>query len=242
MTYQNRIVRYGLEPIDSVLFHPSNWRIHPTRQQDAMKGALSQVGWVETVLINLRSGEEWGPNDQGVSTLIDGHMRVKLAAQAGETHVPVIYVDLNPEEEAFILATLDPLGALSVTDNEKLLELTAGLNSQHETIKAALRGAGIDMRETFAHISGDISGGEEREGDHHVSRSETPRDPQVYTNSGHAPSGESRPESREKYPLAIVLDRRDYDRWTAWKTQIDERSDTAALKSLLDKAIDWQEE
>ena len=252
MTFTNRIVRYGLEPVDSILFHPSNWRIHPVRQADAVKGALTKVGWVETVIINLRTGEAWPQGDRNVATLTNGHLRVTLAAKAGDSHVPTLYVDLDPEEEAFVLATLDPLGALAGTDANKLLELAGGIEAQNEIIKAALRGAGVDIRETFAHITGSPAEPEPGGGP-------KPHEPQVHANlpanaltgngSGQAGSGQAvtgqasanKPADREKYPLAIVLDRRDYDRWTAWKTAADAGSDTAALKALLDKAIDWME-
>ena len=41
--------------------------------------------------------------------------------------MPVLYVDLSPEEEALVLATLDPIGAMATTDEAKLNELLAGV-------------------------------------------------------------------------------------------------------------------
>ena len=39
--------------------------------------------------------------------------------------MPVLYVDLDPDEESLVLATLDPIGAMAGRDDEKLRELLA---------------------------------------------------------------------------------------------------------------------
>lgn len=93
--WRNRITGSGEEAPDQLLANPANWRIHPKAQQDALAGALDQVGWVQQVLVNRRSG-----------FVVDGHARVALALRRGEPTVPVLYVDLEPEEEALVLATL----------------------------------------------------------------------------------------------------------------------------------------
>jgi len=112
--WRSRIVGSGEEAPDQLLANPANWRIHPQPQQDALAGALDQVGWVQQVLVNQRSG-----------FVVDGHARVALALTRGEASVPVLYVDLDPEEEALVLATLDPLGAMAGRDDEKLQALLA---------------------------------------------------------------------------------------------------------------------
>ncbi len=87
-TWQNRIIGEGEEDPSQLLANPSNFRIHPKPQQDALSGVLSEVGWVQRVLVNQRTGH-----------VIDGHLRVSLAISRNEPTVPVIYVDLSPEEE-----------------------------------------------------------------------------------------------------------------------------------------------
>jgi len=54
---------------------------------------------------------------------------VEMAVKKGEAAVPVLYVELSAEEEALVLATLDPIGAMAGADNEKLEAL---LNSIHD--------------------------------------------------------------------------------------------------------------
>ena len=39
------IIGHGWENADQLLAHPSNPRIHPKAQQDALKGSLDTLGW-----------------------------------------------------------------------------------------------------------------------------------------------------------------------------------------------------
>jgi DNA modification methylase len=114
--WRNRITGSGEEAPDQLLANPANWRIHPRAQQDALAGALDQVGWVQQVMVNQRTG-----------FVVDGHARIEEAISRGEPSVPVVYVDLSPEEEALVLATLDPIGAMAAADTARLEELLAGV-------------------------------------------------------------------------------------------------------------------
>ncbi len=121
---KNRIVGSGEEQLDQIMFNPRNWRIHPLSQQDALKGVLEEVGWVQQVIINKRTGN-----------LIDGHLRCQLAAREGQKTIPVVYVDVSEDEEALVLATLDPIAAMAATDKQKLDELFADINSDNENVQ-----------------------------------------------------------------------------------------------------------
>lgn len=211
---QNRIVETSDEPIDSILFNPSNWRVHPARQQDAVRESLLKVGWVEAVMVNLRTSEEWPPGERNVKTLVDGHMRVLIAARNGEKTVPVTYVDLTPEEEDYVLSTLDPLGGLAATDANKLMELVSRQKEQTPAILAAMRGAGLDGRKKIVPDQDD---------------------PPPAVQEDQKPRSDDR--DRERYPLAIVLDRQGYEMWQTWKNSQGLSRDTDALKALLSKAI-----
>jgi DNA modification methylase len=120
--WKNRIVGHGEEDADQLLANPRNWRIHPKAQQDVLKGVLAQIGWVQDVIVNQRTG-----------FVVDGHARVALAISAGE-RVPVVYVDLSDEEEAAILATLDPISAMAGKDEAIFGELTAGMNEAFKAL------------------------------------------------------------------------------------------------------------
>jgi DNA modification methylase len=125
--WRNRITGSGEEAPDQLLANPANWRIHPKAQQDALAGALDAVGWVQQVLVNRRTG-----------FVVDGHARVALALSRGEPTVPVLYVDLAPDEEALVLATLDPIGAMAGRDDEKLKALLADVTVDDAGLLALL--------------------------------------------------------------------------------------------------------
>lgn len=109
---RSRIVGEAEVAPGSLASHPLNWRKHSKRQLEAIEQQLALVGWVQRVIVNKRSG-----------VLIDGHARVEIARRRGEATIPVEYVDLDRDEEALVLATLDPLGAMADRD-QVLLEAT----------------------------------------------------------------------------------------------------------------------
>lgn len=115
-SFRNRIVGHGSAAPDQLLANPRNWRVHPREQRDALATVLAQVGWVQEVIVNQRTG-----------FVVDGHLRVALALEREEPEVPVKYVDLSEDEEALVLATIDPLSAMAGVDTEKLAELLADL-------------------------------------------------------------------------------------------------------------------
>ncbi len=124
---RNRIVGHGQEAPDQLLANPANWRIHTKAQQAALAGVLDEVGWVQSVIVNQRTGH-----------LVDGHMRVSLALRDGVASVPVAYVDLSPEEEALILATIDPISAMAVTDSDQLAALLADVSPSSADVQTML--------------------------------------------------------------------------------------------------------
>lgn len=127
-TWRNRIIGSGEEPAGQFLANPQNWRIHPKPQQEAMTGALDEIGWIQEVIVNKQTGN-----------LIDGHLRVTLALRHGEdTPVPVKYVDLTPDEEALALATLDPIAAMAAADKAKLDDLLHDVQTGDEGLQKAL--------------------------------------------------------------------------------------------------------
>lgn len=126
-TWTNRIIGSGSEAPEQLLANPRNFRRHPAHQQNALKGVLEQVGWVQDVIVNQRTG-----------FLVDGHLRVELAMRQGQAEIPVKYVDLSPDEEALVLATLDPIGALATADSEALAALLEDVTTQDEAILSLL--------------------------------------------------------------------------------------------------------
>ena len=127
MQIKNRIIGSGEEQLDQIMFNPRNWRVHPLNQQNALKGVLEDVGWVQEVIINQRTGH-----------LVDGHLRCQLAAREGAKTIPVKYVDLSEDEEALVLSTLDPIAAMAVTDKQKLDDLFASIETENADVVSML--------------------------------------------------------------------------------------------------------
>jgi len=140
---RNRIVGNGLESPAKLAANPMNWRKHPDGQREALEGLVEEVGWIQTVIKNKRTGN-----------LIDGHLRVELAKKRGEAKVPVVYVDLSPAEEKLALAMLDPIGAMAITDKKALEKLLVGLDPGNLKAKAMLskmeEELGLDIAEPTA--------------------------------------------------------------------------------------------
>ncbi len=127
VAWRNRIVGTGDEPPDQLVANPANWRTHPGNQRDALRGSLEAVGWVQQVMVNRRTG-----------FVVDGHARVEEALSRHEPTVPVLYVDLDPEEEALVLATLDPIAAMATVDGARLAELLAEISPPDAALAALL--------------------------------------------------------------------------------------------------------
>ena len=125
--WKNRIVGEGVQAASQFIANPANWRVHPQAQRDAMRGALNEVGWVQRVIVNRRTGY-----------LLDGHERVWQALQNGDAPVPYVEVDLDEAEEAYVLATLDPIGAMAQASNERLGALLAEVQSGEAGVQAML--------------------------------------------------------------------------------------------------------
>ncbi len=124
---RNRIVGHGEEDPASFVANPRNWRIHPREQADALGAVLEEIGWVQSVIVNKRSG-----------FLVDGHLRVLESDRLGAKSIPVVYVDLSDEEEAKVIATLDPLAAMAATDSEKLKDLLSEIEAEQPALQAML--------------------------------------------------------------------------------------------------------
>lgn len=125
--WKNRIIGSGTEAPDQLMANPGNYRRHSQQQRDTLRDLLGNVGWVQNVIVNKTTGH-----------LVDGHLRVDLALQDGETEVPVVYVELSIAEERLALASLDPIGALATPDPKALDDLLSGLDYEGEALASML--------------------------------------------------------------------------------------------------------
>lgn len=124
--WRNRIVGSGTKPASEFNPNPLNWRTHPAVQQAALTGVMSDVGWVQQVVVNVTTGN-----------LLDGHLRVEMALARNED-VPYVEVEVTEAEEHLILATLDPIGALAETDEARQRQLLDLIDAQSGDIQDLL--------------------------------------------------------------------------------------------------------
>jgi hypothetical protein len=119
--------------------NPKNWRRHPQFQVQALRGALAKVGYADALIAREVDGQ---------LLLLDGHLR---AATTPDAEVPVLIVDLDDEEADFVLATLDPLGAMAKTDGDMLKALTDAIENENADLARmftkALTAAGVAVRQ-----------------------------------------------------------------------------------------------
>lgn len=136
--FRNRIVRFdpAVDPND-LTPNPENARLHPEQQKAAMRGILTEVGWIDTIKVNINTGR-----------LVDGHERREEAINTGQT-VPVLYVDLTEDEERLMLAAFDPLASLANYDNTKLDELLSQVSTGSEAIAQMLADMQIEAKPTY---------------------------------------------------------------------------------------------
>lgn len=151
-----RIVAYRLMPVAEILENPRAWRLHPEKQRNALRAALDHVGLVKPLIFNERTNR-----------LVDGQARLELARRDGQDMLPVVIVDLSEEEEALVLATLDPLSELAEIDQEALDRLLAEVEVTDTALMELLADLGseqaLDALEAEA-AGQEVAGAETRSG------------------------------------------------------------------------------
>ncbi|MHC4748351.1 MAG: ParB N-terminal domain-containing protein [Planctomycetota bacterium] len=136
--WKNRIVGYDQVDPRSLLANEDNWRMHPLYQREVVGTALEDIGWIQDIVVNKRTHEDWSDKERGIETVLDGHLRVLLALQTDQPLVPIKYVDLSPEEEKMALLILDPSSSLATADKTRLKSLLEQAKPMSEATKQLL--------------------------------------------------------------------------------------------------------
>lgn len=145
--WKNSIVGSGTEKPGDLVPHDMNFRRHPDAQGDTVGGSLDELGWIDEVLVNLRTGEEWPAEQRNVKTIINGHLRWELAVKNKEPEIPVRYVDLPPKKERLALAVFDESTAMAERDAKVLSELLSGLDVESEALAGWLDGMKEELKQ-----------------------------------------------------------------------------------------------
>ncbi|MGE3108839.1 MAG: DNA methyltransferase [Phycisphaerales bacterium] len=135
MKIRDRIKELRRVPAKQLCPSPKNWRTHPAAQRQALQGMLAEIGYADALLARELA--------DGSLELIDGHLRAEVTP---ETDVPVLVLDVNEEEAAKLLATLDPLAALAGADPTKLEALMAEVSLESAAAMKMLEDLAAEAR------------------------------------------------------------------------------------------------
>lgn len=116
--FQDRVIGHEDVEVGQLLAHPHNFKIHNALQQSIVGKSLDEIGWLRRILVNRNTG-----------FVLDGHLRVSLVFRehGEEGKVPVDYVDLTEEEEAYLLVMLDESTNMAFVDTMKRTTLLDAL-------------------------------------------------------------------------------------------------------------------
>jgi len=124
MQIRDRVLDLRRVRAKDLIPNPKNWRTHPKPQQEALRGILAEIGYADALLAR--------ETERGLE-LIDGHLRAETTP---DQEVPVLVLDLTPEEADKLLASLDPLAAMAGKNDELLRELLAGIDTESDALRA----------------------------------------------------------------------------------------------------------
>lgn len=127
MNIRDRIKELRRVPANELRPNPRNWRKHPEKQLNAIRGVLAEVGFAGAEIAREL--------DDGTLELIDGHARAEVA---GSAEVPVLVLDVDETEANKILATFDPIGAMAESDAVKLDQVLRDVDTGSEAVQEML--------------------------------------------------------------------------------------------------------
>lgn len=126
MEIRNRIKELRMVKASDILANPKNWRKHSATQAKVLQNMLGEIGYADALIAY--------ETDEGLM-LIDGHLRAETTP---ELDVPVLVTDLDEAEADKLLATLDPISSMAVSDKNALNVLMDSIKNQNETFRNVL--------------------------------------------------------------------------------------------------------
>jgi DNA modification methylase len=132
-----QVVQLSISKIRFAEYNPR--RISDT-EMAALKRSLQRFGFVDPVVVNRRRGKAWNASERG-AVIVGGHQRVRAARELGHRAVPVVYVELPPDDEKLLNLALNKIGG--EFDLPKLAEILRDLRKA----EADLGASGFSQRE-----------------------------------------------------------------------------------------------
>lgn len=125
MVLQDRIVEFRRIPVEELMPHMHNWRLHPSRQREVLRGMLQEVGIADALIV-------YESERQGGLTIIDGHLRAEDHRQAW----PCLMTDLDDREADILLLGHDPIAGLAEVGRKKAMGLVYSVDVESEALQA----------------------------------------------------------------------------------------------------------
>lgn len=146
ISVRDRVVELRRVRAGDLRANPRNWRRHPDRQRQALRGLLEEVGFADAILAREHA--------DGSLEIIDGHLRQSMDP---ELIVPVLVLDVDEQESGKLLASLDPLAALAVADPAQLTELLSSIDTGSEALRMLLAdlASGAEMQAGLGRLDPD---------------------------------------------------------------------------------------
>jgi DNA modification methylase len=135
---QRITMRVTRVPTSTLRFADYNPRKIGDGEMAALKRSIERFGFVDPVIVNRREGKDWL---ERADVIVGGHQRVRAARELGLKTVPVVYVDLSPDEEKLLNLALNKIGG--VFDMQKLSALLGDLRAA----QIDLEGSGFSQKE-----------------------------------------------------------------------------------------------
>ena len=101
-----------------------NWRIHPQAQKSGMQGILSDLGAADVLKAYMA--------DDGVLTILDGHLRTNVAPDFEWT---VIILDFDDAEALKFLLTYDTITGMAQADRMAMSSIMAQVESDNADLQ-----------------------------------------------------------------------------------------------------------
>jgi DNA modification methylase len=133
MQIRDRIIDFRRVRAKELRPHPRNWRTHPKRQQEALRGILAEIGYADALLAR--------ETPEGLQ-LVDGHLRAETTP---DQEVPVLILDLDEKEAEKLLVSLDPLAAMAGQNDDLLRDLLSGIETQSAALKEMWSGLAVPL-------------------------------------------------------------------------------------------------
>ncbi len=129
--------------------NPLNPRQHPEKQKSALQGVLSEIGYVDALLVRKLP--------DGRYEICDGHLRAETTP---DMEVPCLVCDLTDDEALKVLASFDPLAGMATFSPQKLDLLLPQVKFEApavgDMLKALAKQAGAEFGNPVAVIEDEV--------------------------------------------------------------------------------------